>query len=344
MYSVFTKPVVSIFGRFASVSGFTSSLFYAFFSRSFDREHQAVLAGKRAFGNVVKTNASSSPELRRNIHRLEKGLTMKPRRPFFAEDYIGRTVQLFIDLASSENAGFDELKWADDVLESYFSTVTSTEKISDAAVGWRNSRSVLIDNASKSSRHFSPYFSEKRKRANIQLESFADLVRERRSVRWYMDTVVEQCDLDKAISAASMAASACNRQPYSFLTFTDRDLATNIAKLAGGTAGWCHQIPALIVVIGDLSCFPHERDRHLPYIDASLATSQMLLALQCIGISSCVINWPDIEENDSQIHERLALEVHERVIMLVAVGYADPKGLIPWSHKKLTSQLKRFKN
>ncbi len=38
----------------------------------------------------------------------------------------------------------------------------------------------------------------------------------------------------------------------------------------------------------------------------------------------------------------LRLAPQERVIMLMAVGYADPEGIIPYSEKKSLDVLRRF--
>jgi nitroreductase len=108
-----------------------------------------------------------------------------------------------------------------------------------------------------------------------------------------------------------------------------------------GTAGYAHQIPALIVVIGDFSCFEHERDRHVPYIDGSLATMQLMLSLETLGLASCPINWPDIEHLERRMAARLHLEPFHRPIMLLALGYPDPTGGIAYSAKKTSEQIQR---
>src|SRR5690606_12359360 len=110
--------------------------------------------------------------------------------------------------------------------------------------------------------------------------------------------------------------------------------SSKIAACAGGTTGFSENIPSIVVVVGDLSAYPSERDRHLIYIDGALATMQFILALQAQGLSSCCINWPEVERSEKRIRGIIDLKVHERIIMLLAVGYADPQGGIPYSQKK----------
>ena len=59
-----------------------------------------------------------------------------------------------------------------------------------------------------------------------------------------------------------------------------------------------------------------------------------MLALETVGLASCAINWPDFEPLERKMQRTLGLELHERPIMLIAIGYADPNGLVAYSQKK----------
>jgi nitroreductase len=100
----------------------------------------------------------------------------------------------------------------------------------------------------------------------------------------------------------------------------------------------------LVVLLGDLGCYPEERDRHVPYIDASLAAMQFMLALETLGLASCPINWPDIEGRERVMDRELALPRHLRPVMLIALGYPDPAGGVPFSAKKSSELLLRSEN
>src|SRR5690606_16867538 len=107
-----------------------------------------------------------------------------------------------------------------------------------------------------------------------------------------------------------------------------------IANCAGGTSGFAENLTSIVAVVGDLSAYPYERDRHLIYIDGSLAAMQLMLALETLGLSTCSINWPEINANERKIRKVIKLKDYERVVMLLAVGYADQTGGIPYSQKK----------
>lgn len=316
-----------------SLAGITASLYYFLFSRKFDREHVSVLRGKLAYHSAQSNPTASSAKLRRNIHRLEKGLIMRPRRPVFAEEYIGETVDCYLKLSANDDFCLDEKKWAHDVLDQYFSVVDGSQVV-DIAKQRFNSKiegPFALKNESPS---FKPYEQGGLPQPAIEFTQLARLLERRRSVRWYQDINVDFSLIEKAINLASTAPSACNRQPYRFLIADNKKKAVEIAKLAGGTKGFAENFPALIVVVGDLSAYPYERDRHLIYIDSSLASMQLMLALETLGLSSCPINWPDIESAEKQIQGLLNIKDHERVVMLLAIGYADSLGGIPFSQKK----------
>ena len=74
-------------------SGFLAGIHYSLFSNAFRREHMAVARGIRSYYQVLNRSTDTSVFLRRNIHRLEKGLIMRPRRGQFASEYIQATVK-----------------------------------------------------------------------------------------------------------------------------------------------------------------------------------------------------------------------------------------------------------
>ncbi|RUO30333.1 nitroreductase family protein [Aliidiomarina soli] len=332
-----------------SKSAFLTSFHYAFFNRRFYREHQSVLLGRLAYGDSLKGDVRTSYLLRRNIHRLEKGLIMKPRRPIFALNYIEETIDCYETAASNENVCLDELKWATDVLVSYFEVIESTSITAPLRFRFNKARKYekpkedILDNASDTE-NFIPYPSKDLPDLEVTTEELSKLYMRRRSTRWFESRPVPSDSLLRAIEMASTAPSACNRQPYSFKICTHPETAQKISKLAMGTSGFSDNIQSLIVVVGDLSAYPLERDRHCIYIDSSLASMQLMLALETMGLATCPINWPDIEEREQAMQDTLNLPKYLRPVMLIAVGYPDLEGGIPYSQKKPKEILAEFLN
>jgi nitroreductase len=191
---------------------------------------------------------------------------------------------------------------------------------------------------------FIPYPVVDRQKSSIGFEELSNLFLRRRSVRWYKEIEVPTDLITKAIDVAVQAPSACNRQPYRFVISENGEMAREIAELAGGTPGWLHNINSLVVVIGDLSSYPYERDRHLIYIDGGLVCMQFLLALETLGLSSCSINWPDVPIPEKKMADLLKLKQHERPVMLISIGYPLDAGMVPFSQKKDSVTLSTVKS
>lgn len=318
--------------RFAASHPWVAGLYYTFFSRQFHREHMAVLQGRIHYGQNLSALKSSSALLRRNVHRLEKGLIMSPRRPSFAENFIQESVEIFVKATQTAHFDKEELKWASDVLTRYFDVVHDTPVIARARALFDASRSKECNDIKNHS--FTPYPYGSLPEPQVSPSQLNTLFLRRRSVRWYKDQQVPWEILTQAVNMACLAPSACNRQPYRFDIANQPEKARDIAALAGGTPGWVHNVQCTIVVVGDLSAYFGEHDRHLIYIDASLATMQLMLALDTLGLASCPVNWPDIEYREKSMQAKLQLKNYERPIMLITVGYPLDEGGIPFSQKK----------
>ena len=315
-----------------SGNGFTSSLYFAFFARDFFYEHKAILMAQRAYKKNRGVHGNSSALLRRNIHRLEKGLIMRPRRDVFALDYLPETVLVYKDVFSSKGFSQCELAWAESVFEKYFSVVNCSHP--DIAYAYKVYLQITPNNHEPSKEKI-PYLQANKAKHTVSYNQLMDLCLARRSNRWFLNKPIEDEKVTQAVAAALQAPSACNRQPYEFYKIESQPLLSQLVKLPGGTAGFAENIPCLMAVVGDLSYYPEARDRHVIYIDGSLASMQFMLALETLDLASCPINWPELHTLDKRVSKLLGLPEYKRVVMFIAVGYPDDSGHIAYSEKKL---------
>lgn len=324
-----------------------SSIYYGFFSSAMAREHYAVLNGRIRYRKNIKYSISSSFLLRRNTHRLEKGLIMRPRREVFAKDYIEETIDAFISCSSlmcstvdepstGERPISDELKWAQDVLEQYFEVTGDDEVINKQC-----ERFQAALRPSEKEERFVPYQRDLETK-QISFDQLYALSKLRRSVRWFSSKPVPHELVDNALLVGAQSPSACNRQPFQFRIYDDPELVNKIASIPMGTRGFAHQFPMVIVVTGHLDAYFSERDRHVIYIDASLASMGFLYGLEAQGLSSCVINWPEITEKEKQMSELLNLPPEERPIFLIAVGWPESDAMVPYSQKKPLEEIRSY--
>lgn len=335
-------PVTWLVGRLAGRTRFGSALFYLFCSRSFTREQHAVLVGRLRYNTDATAPGETSALLRRNIHRLEKGLAMFPRREVFGIDYINETVACYERMASLKvdepSPPSMELRWASAVLNEFFRVAAR-----DAAIdGARERFARLAGPHNADSAAFLPRKPDLTEQPPLAWERLRDLATRRRSVRWFRPGPVRRDIIDRAIMVAGASPSACNRQPFLFHIFDEEPLVRKVARIPMGTGGYEDNIPGIAVIVGQLRNFFSDRDRHLIYIDGALAAMSFILALEAQGVSSCCINWPDIESREQELTDLLKLDPDERPVMCIAFGYADPNGLVASSPKKPLEQLRRY--
>jgi nitroreductase len=314
---------------FGAFNRYFAAIYFVCFEKTSSYEQVKILRGISRYKKTGAIGLNSSSLLRRNIHRLEKGLIMPSRRVIFATDFIQETVTAFARATKNAEHCKEELKWAESILDAYFRAVDlNNECISRAYLKY-----CQVDKL-KQGFDVLPYPSSHRPDLNIDFVDYEKLCVRRRSVRFFSQRHVELSELKKAIKCASLAPSACNRQPFSFIVIKNKNKIKQISGWAGGAVSFNHQIPCLIAVVGDYSCYQKTRDKHLIYIDSSLASMTFMQALETLELSSCPINWPAEHKRDKLASDSLNLAPYQQIIMLIAVGYALPSGQIPYSQKK----------
>jgi nitroreductase len=324
-------------------SEWLSSFYYVALSGAFRREHRAVLLGRRRYAAQNHSFAQHDYLLRRNVHMLGKGLSMRPRRPVFALDYILPTVRCFRSMASlsleaPDLVDADQLRWAHDVLTAYFQVAGEHPRVAKARTLFGASAYPVSDALQAAA----PYARDLSAPPPVGYEDLLELALRRRSVRWYLPKAVERQKIDAALEVAALSPSACNRQPFEFMVFDEPGDLARVSAIPPGTRGFGHNFPAFVVIVGRLRAFFSERDRHLIYIDGALAAMSFVLALESLGLASCCINWADSPEQERTMADFLGLAADERVVMCISLGYADPEGLVPYSEKRPLDLIRRY--
>lgn len=325
-----------------------SALYYLLFDPSFEREQQAALTGKLEHNQKAKELKANYFLLVRNTHRIEKGLLMRPRKDNYALQYIEETIDSFEGVWKYDDiSGNPQMKWFYDVLSRYFEAVQENEKVKRCYERFRKKvdaemKKKVLQKEMAGTTSFSPYFRPRNTQSAPTYEEFYNLTRQRRSVRWFLDKPVPRNMIDKAILAAVQSPSACNRQPFEFRIFDNPELVKEIAHIPMGTKGYSQNIKAFVVLVGNLDAYFDERDRHNIYIDGALAAMSFMLALESMGLSSCSVNWPDIELREKKMEQFLKLKKYQRPVICLSVGFPDPEGMVGYSAKRPLDKIRRY--
>jgi len=289
------------------------------------------LSALQAGVTINRSGQADDFNLRRNIHRLEKGLSYRSQKSSFAESYILETVDYFEKARSLSPHDNNLLQWSSAVLAEYFQTIEHTPIIREAYEKYRKLKPVDCNDS------WYPYIEATRPDLSVTYEDLLQLSHRRRSVRTYLDKPVTFEVVKKAMAVAALSPSACNRQPFQFLFYNDKEIVEEIAQIPGGASGFL--LPSLVVVVGRYRAFFDERDATVPVIDSSLSVMSFLFACETLGLSTVCINWPNLPDRDKQIRNIIAIEEDEFIVLLIGIGYADPEGKIPFSAKHEVDEL-----
>lgn len=138
------------------------------------------------------------------------------------------------------------------------------------------------------------------------------MIRDRRSVRKYLDKKIPRETLEEIVDAGRLAPSARNVQEWDFVVVTDKE---TLSKIAGISMPFIRDAGACIIVCGSKD--------HKRYVqDCSAATENVILAAKSFGIGSC---WVAGVEKDYivPIKEMLGIPEGMNIVALVPLGYFE---------------------
>lgn len=148
------------------------------------------------------------------------------------------------------------------------------------------------------------------------------VIHSRKSVRSFTGATVSTENLDKIIRAGMAAPTAVNKQPWSFVVITDKK---KIDGLAAGlpTARGIEKAGAVIIVCTEPEK-AHLQSKDFAIIDASLASENILLATEALGLGGhWTVSYPD---EAKMKHVRTVLGIPTDVIPLNVILVGVPTG------------------
>jgi len=148
-----------------------------------------------------------------------------------------------------------------------------------------------------------------------------DSIRNRKSVRSYLNRPVEKEKLDRLLKAVRLAPSAGNRQEWRFVVVTDPEKRRRLAEEAAGqrfiaeapiVIAACAETDGKIMRCGQ-ACYP---------IDVAIAIDHLTLAAVAEGLGTCWIG----SFNPDTVRRILGIPEQIVVVELLPLGYPkDPE-------------------
>lgn len=150
------------------------------------------------------------------------------------------------------------------------------------------------------------------------MESFATLIKQRRSIRKFTDQPLSPEQVELILKAALMAPSSKRSNPWQFIVVEDKEMLQKLAVCKKNGAAFLESCQLAVVVLasGMLSDVWVE--------DASIASIYMQLQAEDLGLGSCwcqVRNRVREDETDSNEYVRRLLNIPYQLDVLSIIGF-----------------------
>ena len=278
-------------------------------------------------------------ELLRNIHSIEKGLSLKTIRPGFGSAKIFEAFNLFEKVVDSQKEiatmfldalemylnYHDNIKYSDDKI------VTIKEKYHYYSKKYQN---ILTrnNNYGGSSTIFKKEYNE------LELNIIKNLFLDRHSVREFSDETVDMERLAKAIELAHHCPSACNRQGYR-VHIIEKKYFSSLNEWYEGMGGFVDQIDKFILITAKLSVYRKEEEMQY-IVSSSVFAAYLTLTLQAYGIGCCFVQRPVVYDKVWEtISKKFKIPKDEQIVCSLGIGCLKDVYKVPISHRIDTNSI-----
>ena len=146
---------------------------------------------------------------------------------------------------------------------------------------------------------------------------FLKFLKERRSIRAYLDKEISDKEIEMILEAGRWTPSASNKQPWEFIIVKDKEILKEISKKAI-YGKHIKRAPLAIAIVGKIKENPNYY-----IIDTSLVSMNMMLMAWSMHIGTC---WIGALDRDG-VKEILGIDEKDYLLTVLPMGYI--KGNIP---------------
>ena len=282
---------------------------------------------------VSKEGQTTNYAILQTAHRLEKGLCVRDPRAGWGFDKASKLVDLIVKETKSTNPPFDNMAVAigEAVLASY---VKEKEKMPGEAGELSQLKSRISSMGIKlTEREEQGGAVLLHKEDVFQDKSVEHLFFSRHSIRDFDDTPVSLERLERAVTLALRAPSACNRQASQIYVISGDD------RVRAGSNNEYHADKYLIIT-GNMRAF-NLSELNDWIVSTSIFCGYLSLALHAEGIGSCIFMKDIIPK--SKYNESIRAMCHipkdEQIILEMAIGNYKDEFKVPVSYRREAKEI-----
>ena len=173
--------------------------------------------------------------------------------------------------------------------------------------------------------------------------NFTEIAEKRQSCRSYdPDMLVEEEKIERILTAARLAPSACNGQPY-HISVCKGDAARQVAKAVQGMGmnKFASNAPIMLVIsempyVASAALGARVKGNDYRSIDIGILSAYITAEATVQGLGSCILGWFD----DAKIREICSLDAPVRLV--ITVGYPKEGDKLRAKKRKDMNEIVKF--
>lgn len=272
-------------------------------------------------------------EILRNVHSLEKGLSIENIRLGFGIAKI-KEASLYIDkyIKNGGNYNSEPIKMFVCALHSYLK-FHEGKLYNDDIKYISNIYNNLISKVPSQDFSLGGYkIITKNILSENEIKTIDKLINNRHSIREFNHTPVEERLLKEAILLAMKCPTACNRQGYRCY-IVEKDKFYLLDKWMDGIGGFSNDVDKFIIITGKISMYRKEEELQW-IVTAIVFASYLTITLEAYGIGCCFVQRPIVPNKEwKNVAKKLHISDDEQVACMLAIGNLKEQYKVPISNR-----------
>lgn len=286
----------------------------------------------------------------RYTHSIEKGLSIESPKPGFGikkDDFLLKMLNEWIDNGFSKTD--DSILMAISALKEYFEfedriNFTSVDYLKNKNEFYKFLKKIDVEYNNINSSYGGSLLIESNKFTLEEQLTISQLFKTRHSVRDFSKDPIDDALVMQAIELAQHAPSACNRQAVRIYAIKG-NAKENLKDWINGVGGFEDSVFEYLLVTGVVSAYQiGERFQYI--VSASIFAAYLTLALETLGIGSCMIQ-REVMNNSEWTKKALSFGIpnDEQIVCVIGIGQLLNKEYrVPISHRFSAEKIVKFIN
>ena len=269
-------------------------------------------------------------ELIRNVHSIEKGLSIETPRLGFGHNKQKVMMELISKYYGNDEISTEISMMGLHALREYVDLHKKngySDEILDEINSFLN-RFSIIDNM----KYGGTIDILRSNLYNFDIEEVQKLFSTRHSVRDFDHTPVDEVKLQNALKLAWTAPSACNRQGVRVYVLSHNN-TEKVIEYIKGVGGFSEKVDRYIFITGKTSAYRNDEvDQYI--VSASIYAAYLTLTLHANEIGSCVVQRTVVWTKEwGKMQKMFNIPKDEQIVLALAVGNLKEGFKVPVSHR-----------